>query len=66
MGRIVELISQKVIEGDIAEVERLTREAIAEKEDVKKITEEGFIPGLDLVGDKFSAGERVVLTFSVT
>ena len=57
MGEIIGRITQKVIEGDIVEVERLTREAIAEKEDVQKITEEGFIPGLDLVGDKFSAGE---------
>ena len=57
MGEITGRIAQKVIEGDIVEVERLTREAIAGKEDLKKITDEGFIPGLDLVGDKFSAGE---------
>ena len=57
MGEIIGRITQEVIKGDIVEVERLTREAIAEKEDVKRITNEGFIPGLDLVGEKFSAGE---------
>lgn len=57
MREIIGRITQEVIKGDIVEVERLTREAIAEKEDVKRITNEGFIPGLDLVGEKFSAGE---------
>ncbi|MBW1863452.1 MAG: corrinoid protein [Deltaproteobacteria bacterium] len=57
MGEIIGRITQEVIKGDIVEVERLTREAIAEKKDVKRITNEGFIPGLDLVGEKFSAGE---------
>lgn len=54
---IVKQIVGKVIEGNIAEVERLTKEAIEQKEDAQRIIDEGFAAGLDVVGEKFSAGE---------
>ncbi len=54
---IVEQIVNKVIEGNIAEVKRLTREAVEKREDAQKLIDQGFIPGLDVVGEKFSAGE---------
>jgi len=54
---IVNQIADRVIEGDIAEVENLTKHALEQKEDVQKIIDEGLTAGLDVVGEKFSAGE---------
>ena len=54
---IVKQIADKVIEGDIDEVKNLTKEAMEQKEDAQKIIDEGFIPGLDKVGEKYTAGE---------
>ena len=50
-------IVDRLIEGNIAEVESLTKKAIEQGEAAQKILEEGFIPGLDIVGQKFSDGE---------
>ena len=54
---IVKQIADKVIEGDIDEVKNLTKEAMEQKEDAQKIIDEGFMPGLDKVGEKYTAGE---------
>lgn len=54
---IVKQIVDKVIEGNIAEVESLTKEAIEHKLDVQRIMDEGFVPGLLVVGDKYTDGE---------
>ena len=54
---ILKQIVDRVIEGNIAEVESLTKEAVEQKEDVQKIMDKGFIPGLDVVGEKYTAGE---------
>lgn len=50
-------ISAKVIEGNIANVKDLTKQALGHRIDVQKIIEEGFMPGLDIVGEKYTAGE---------
>ena len=50
-------ISAKVIEGNIADVKDLTKQALGHRIDVQKIIEEGFMPGLDIVGEKYTAGE---------
>jgi 5-methyltetrahydrofolate--homocysteine methyltransferase len=54
---IVKQIADRVIEGNIAEVENLTKQATEQKVDIQKIIDEGFIPGLDVVGEKYTAGE---------
>ena len=54
---IVKQIVDRVIEGNIDEVESLTKEAIEQKEDAQKIMDEGFIPALEVVGEKYTAGE---------
>ena len=54
---IVNQIADRVIEGNIAEVESLTKQALEQKEDVQKIIDKGLTAGLDVVGEKFSAGE---------
>lgn len=54
---IINQIVDRVIEGNSAEVESLTKQALDQKEDPQKILSEGYIAGLDLVGEKFSAGE---------
>jgi len=54
---LIENIRNKVIEGNVVEVQKLTMEAIESKIDVLKLLKEGFTAGLDIVGQKFSAGE---------
>lgn len=54
---IVKQIVDKVIEGDIAEVKNLTKQALEQKEDAQRIIDEGFTAGLDVVGEKYTAGE---------
>ena len=54
---ILQRIADAVIKGNISEVENQTRKALEEGEDVKKILDEGYAAGLELVGEKFSAGE---------
>ncbi len=54
---ITRRIYKKVITGSIDDVKRLTEKAIAQNVSVEKIMNEGFMPGLEIVGDKFAAGE---------
>ena len=54
---ILEQIANEVIGGNIGEVESLTKEAIVQKVDVEKILNKGFVAGLDVVGEKYTAGE---------
>ncbi|MBA7495997.1 Methionine synthase [subsurface metagenome] len=54
---IVKQIVDKVIEGNIAEVKNLTKQALDQKEDAQRIIGEGFAAGLDVVGEKYTAGE---------
>jgi len=54
---IVKQIADRVIEGNIAEVEGLTKQAVEQKVDIQKIMDDGFVPGLDVVGEKYTAGE---------
>lgn len=54
---IVKKIVDKVIGGNIAEVESLTKQTAEQKVDIQRIMNEGFIPGLDVVGEKYRAGE---------
>jgi len=57
MTAILKEIAAKVVDGDITAVEELTRHALADKIDPQRITREAYIPALEAVGDKFSAGE---------
>jgi len=54
---ILQRIADAVIKGNISGVEDLTRKALEEGEDVKKILDEGYAAGLEVVGEKFSTGE---------
>lgn len=54
---ILKKIIDKIIEGNITEVESLTKQAMEQKVDIQKIMNEGFISGLDVVGEKYTAGE---------
>lgn len=54
---IAKQIAERVIAGDIDEVTSLTKAAIAQKAPIPDILEQGFVTGLDVIGEKFGAGE---------
>jgi len=59
-GMTVDILKQivdKVIEGNVDEIKKLIEEAIGLKLPPQKIIYEGFVPGLDTIGEKYSAGE---------
>ena len=59
-GKTVDILKQivdKVIEGNVDEIKKLIEEAIGLKLPPQKIIYEGFVPGLDTIGEKYSAGE---------
>jgi 5-methyltetrahydrofolate--homocysteine methyltransferase len=55
--QIIKQIAEKVIEGNIADVKTLTKQALEHKESIQQMIEEGFISGLDMVGEKYTNGE---------
>ena len=54
---IIEEIYNKVVEGNISGTEALVKEALNKKIAAQNIMNDGFIRALNLVGEKFSAGE---------
>lgn len=57
MKDITKEIAQKVIEGNGEELNKLINKAIKQNLGVEKIMEEGFIAGLNVVGEKFTNKE---------
>jgi len=55
--KMFEKIASKVIVGDIDEVVSLTKEALEQNCSPENIMNKGFLPGLDVVGEKYTAGE---------
>ena len=55
-----EKMSEKVIEGDQEGVKDLTQEAIDEGADPQEIITEGLINGMNVVGERFKAGDMFV------
>ena len=54
---ILKFIVDKVIKGDVYGIKKLIEEAIGLKLPPQKIIYEGFIPGLNTIGEKYSSGE---------
>ena len=50
-------IKNKVIEGKVDEVRQLTEEAIDQNIEIQRIINEGYVPGLDTIGERYSSGE---------
>ena len=55
-----EKMSEKVIEGDQEGVKDLTQEAIDEGADPQEIISDGLINGMNVVGERFKAGDMFV------
>ena len=55
-----EKMSEKVIEGDQESVKDLTQDAIDEGADPQEIISEGLINGMNVVGERFKAGDMFV------
>ncbi len=56
LGQMAELL----IVGKVAEVEKMTEQAIAEKMDPSDILHKGLIAGMDVVGQRFKAGDMFI------
>ena len=53
----LENIKEATMAGNQQKVEKLTRDLIAEGVEPERIIQDGFIPAMGIVGDKFGAGE---------
>lgn len=53
-------LKDKLFKGDVGEVQRLVKLAIAENTPVKDILEKGLIAGMDIVGQKFKCNDIFV------
>jgi 5-methyltetrahydrofolate--homocysteine methyltransferase len=53
----LENIKEATMAGNQQKVEKLTRDLIAEGVEAERIIQDGFIPAMGIVGDKFGAGE---------
>lgn len=49
------LLNEHLQKGNVEEVRKLTEQAIAEKQDTKKILDDGLIAGMTIIGQKFKA-----------
>jgi len=52
-----EALKQAVIEGKLVQVKELTQRALSEGRAAQEILDQGLIPAMDAVGDKFVCGE---------
>jgi len=57
---VLEELKESVINGDEKKVIEYTQKALDEGVDLEKILNDGFIPGMDVVGSKFQANEIYV------
>lgn len=57
---VLEDLKESVINGNERKVIKYTQKALDEGVDLEKILNEGFIPGMDVVGSKFQANEIYV------
>ena len=60
MGDLLEKISTSVIEGEVAGIESLTREALDAGHEAGEILNPGLMLGMQHVGDEFKAGNMFV------
>ena len=49
---LIKQLSVKVVEGNIDKVKELVQKAIEQKVDIQEILNDGFMRGLDVVGEK--------------
>jgi 5-methyltetrahydrofolate--homocysteine methyltransferase len=57
---ILKRLGEAVIEGKIGEIEQLTREAIDNNYEPLQIINQGLLPGMDIVGQRFKAEEMYI------
>ena len=60
MSEILSELSTAVIEGNMDDIEELTRDALDDGLDAKQILDKGLMPGMDHVGVEFKAGNMFV------
>ena len=53
-------MAESVISGNIAEVKKLTEQALNRGDKAQTILEKGLLPGMDFVGQRFKAGEMFI------
>ena len=55
-----EALKQAVVEGKLVQVKELTQQALSEGRAPQEILDQGLIPAMDMVGDKFECGEYYI------
>ena len=60
---LLNLISEKLQKGKAKEVKALVQQAVDEGIEPKKILEEGLLPGMSEIGEKFKHGQNVANAF---
>jgi 5-methyltetrahydrofolate--homocysteine methyltransferase len=60
MSEILSTITTTVIEGNLEEMDELTRDALDEGISAKEILDNGLMPGMDYIGVEFRAGNMFV------
>lgn len=58
--RFLEAMSQAIIDGSVDEARKLAHEALDEDVDPMEAIEQGFTPGMQIVGDGFAKGELFI------
>lgn len=53
-------ISEAVISGDMEEVKKLAQHALDEGAQAREILDQGFVPGMDVVGQRMKAGDMFI------
>ena len=60
MSDLYASMAEAVISGNIAEVKKLTEQALNRGDKAQTILEKGLLPGMDFVGQRFKAGEMFI------
>jgi 5-methyltetrahydrofolate--homocysteine methyltransferase len=60
MSDLYALMAETVISGNIAEVKKLTQEALHRGDKAQTILEKGLLPGMGFVGERFKSGEMFI------
>ena len=60
MSDLYAAIAESVISGNIAEIKKLTQQALGQGDKAQTVLEKGLLPGMNFVGERFKVGEMFI------